>query len=119
MNKLHTAIEKRAIDEMKHAEMLIERILFLEGDPVVSELKKICIGPKVDVQLGNDHEAEVGAIQTYNAAIRLADEKGDHGTFALLTSILKDEETHLDWLEAQLDQVSQMGIQNYLVLQAA
>ncbi|HVN55092.1 MAG TPA: bacterioferritin [Anaerolineaceae bacterium] len=115
--KLHDAVEKRAIDEMKHAEMLIDRILFLEGEPVVSDLKKMCIGPKVDIQLADDLESEIGAVKAYNDAIRLAGEKGDNGTRDLFISILKDEEAHLDWLETQLEEISQMGIQNYLVMQ--
>jgi bacterioferritin len=117
--KLHQAIEKRAIDEMKHAEMLIDRILFLEGAPVVNNLKKMVIGQKVEVQLKNDHESEIGAIQAYNAGIRLAAELGDYGSAELMKSILKDEEAHLDWLEAQQDQIDQMGIQNYLVEKVA
>jgi bacterioferritin len=116
-SKLHGAIEHRAIDEMKHAEMHIDRILFLEGIPVVSKLKKMAIGAKVEVQFANDHEAEDGAIKAYNEAIRLAVELGDNGTRQMLENILKDEETHIDWIEAQLDQISQMGIQNYLVEQ--
>jgi len=115
--KLHQSIEKRAIDEMKHAEKLIGRILFLEGMPVVSTLGKIHIGADVNAQLLNDHESEKGAIRDYNDDIKLAIEAGDHGTRELLESLLKDEETHIDWLEAQLDQIAQMGIQNYLVEQ--
>jgi len=115
--KLHKAVEKRAIDEMKHAESLIGRVLFLEGLPIVSRLKEINIGGKVEEQLKNDLASEAGAIQSYNQAIRLAVEAGDNGSRELLESILKDEENHLDWLEAQLDQVRQMGIQNYLAMQ--
>jgi bacterioferritin len=115
--KLHKATEKRAIDEMKHAEKLIARLLFLEGVPIVSNLNKITIGPDVQTQLKNDWNAEAGAIKAYNDAIRLAVEVGDNGTRELFESILKDEEDHIDWLEAQLDQIAQMGIQNYLVEQ--
>jgi bacterioferritin len=115
--KLHKATEKRAIDEMKHAEKLIARLLFLEGMPIVSNLNKITIGPDVQTQLKNDWNAEAGAIKAYNDAIRLAVEVGDNGTRELFESILKDEEDHIDWLEAQLDQIAQMGIQNYLVEQ--
>ena len=117
--KLHGMIRKRSIDEMKHAEMLIDRILFLEGAPVVNNLNKMVIGPKVEAQLKNDHEAEIEAIQAYNAGIRQTTEIGDNGSGELLKSILKDEEVHLDWLEAQLDQIDQMGIQNYLVEKVA
>jgi bacterioferritin len=115
--RLHEAIEKRAIDEMKHAEKLIARILFLDGKPTVSKLKEIHIGAEVEVQLRNDLAAELGAVEAYNAAILLATGSGDNGTRTLLESILTDEEDHIDWLEAQLDQIAQMGIQQYLVEQ--
>ena len=114
---LHEAIQKRAIDEMKHAEKLIGRILFLEGRPTVSKLNKISIGPDVEKMHKNDHEAEETAIKDYNADIELCVELHDNGTRELFESILKDEEAHIDWLEAQLDQIDQMGIQNYLVEQ--
>ena len=116
---LHKAIEKRAIDEMKHAEKLIGRILFLEGKPVVSELNQIHIGETVDAQLQNDLEAEAGAIKSYNEAIRLCLELGDGGSRELIEANLHDEENHLDWLEAQLDQINQMGLQNYLQVQVS
>jgi bacterioferritin len=115
--RLHEVTEKRAITEMRHAEKLIARLLFLEGRPVVSQLNKISIGGKVEEQLKFDLAAEEGAVKAYNAGIHLAVEVGDNGTRELLESILKDEEEHLDWLEAQLDQIQQMGIQNYLVEQ--
>ena len=115
--RLHGAIEKRAIDEMKHAEKLIDRILFLEGNPMVSNLNKISIGSDVETQHKNDWAAEEGAVKAYNEDIRLATKVGDNGTRELLEAILKDEEAHIDWLEAQLDQIAQMGIRNYLVEQ--
>jgi bacterioferritin len=115
--KLHGKIEKRAIDEMKHAEKLIARIIFLEGLPKVSTLNKINIGADILAQFKNDHAAEAGAIKMYNAAIKEAVALGDNGTRELLESILKDEEDHIDWLEAQMDQITQMGTQNYLVEQ--
>jgi bacterioferritin len=115
--RLHKADEKRAIDEMKHAEKLIARILFLEGRPVVSNLKKISIGAEVEAQHKNDWNAENDAIKSYNDGIRLAVEVGDNGTRKLLESILKEEEDHIDWLEAQLDQIKHMGVQSYLVEQ--
>jgi bacterioferritin len=115
--KLHKAMEKRAIDEMKHAESLIGRILFLEGMPIVSKLSKIDIGAEVEAQHKKDLAAEEGAIRDYNADIRTTSDAGDNGTKTLLESILKDEEAHLDWIEAQLDQIRQIGIQNYLVEQ--
>ena len=115
--KLHDAAEKRAIDEMKHAEKLIDRILFLEGVPVVSNLNPMHIGAAVPAQHQNDHTAEEGAIREYNLGIRLAVEVGDNGSRELFASILQDEEAHIDFLEAQLDQISQVSIQNYLVEQ--
>ena len=116
-DKLHKAAEARAITEMKHAEKLIGRILFLEGLPIVSKLNDIHIGADVPKQLKNDWEAEKTAITAYNAAVRQAVELGDNGSRALLESILQDEENHIDWLEAQLDQIEQMGYQNYLTEQ--
>jgi bacterioferritin len=115
--KLHKAFEKRAIDEMKHAERLIARILFLEGTPIVSKLNKVNIGAEVEIQHANDLKSEQGAIQAYNESINLAVQVGDNGTRELLEQTLKDEEAHIDWIEAQLDQIRQMGIQNYLVEQ--
>lgn len=115
--KLAKAVEERAIGEMKHAEKLIARLLFLEGIPIVSSLKKIHIGENVEAQLNNDLAAEVDAVKAYNAGIQLAVEVGDNGSRELLESILKDEEDHADWLEAQLDQIKQMGIQIYLTEQ--
>lgn len=117
--KLHDVIEKRAIDEMKHAEKHISRILYLEGKPVVSELKKINIGDAVDIQLANDLDSEVGAVKAYNAAIKQANDAGDQGTSDMLKMILLDEESHIDWLEAQLDQIKQMGLATYLSSQTA
>jgi bacterioferritin len=116
-HELAEKIEKRAIDEMKHAEKHIGRILFLEGIPIVSNLNKMSIGPDVTAMLKNDHNAEAGAVKAYNDAIKLAAELGDNGTREMLEDILGDEEAHIDWIEAQLDQIAQMGIQNYLVEQ--
>lgn len=115
--RLHDSVEKRAIDEMKHGEMLIERILFLEGVPIVSNLNQLHIGDTVEKQYKNDWQAEIEAIDAYNAGIKLTCSLSDHGTEQLFKSILKDEEDHLDWLEAQQDQIKQVGIQNYLAAQ--
>jgi bacterioferritin len=111
---LHEVIEKRAIQEMKHAEKLIERILFLEGMPIVSKLNDIHIGSTVEKQLNNDSIAEQEAIKLYNESVALTTKLGDNGTKILVESILTDEEEHLDWIEEQLDQIDQMGLQNYL-----
>jgi len=113
--ELHKKIEKRAVDEMKHAEKHIGRIIFLEGMPVVSKLNDLRVGADVEAQLKNDSASEITAIKAYNTAIKEAAELHDNGTREMLESILKDEEEHLDWLEAQLDQIKQMGIQNYLL----
>lgn len=115
--KLHKAIEERAITEMKHAEKLIARILFLDGAPTVSKLNKINIGATIEAQFDNDLAAELIAVKGYNEGIRLAYDLGDNGSRDLMDSILHDEEEHVDWLEAQIGQVKQMGIQSYLVEQ--
>ncbi len=114
---LAEAVEKRAIVEMRHAEKHISRILFLEGRPVVSNLNKINIGAAVDEMHKNDWKAEATAIKAYNDGIRVAVEVGDNGTREMLDAILKDEEDHIDWIEAQLSQIDQMGLQTYLVEQ--
>jgi bacterioferritin len=115
--KIHKAVEKRAIAEMKHAEKLIERILFLEGMPGMDKLKKMFIGKDVKAQFQNDLSAEIGAVKAYNDGIQKAVEADDNGTRALLEAILSDEEEHLDWLEMQLDLIKQVGIENYLATQ--
>lgn len=99
---------------MKHAEKFIQRILFLEGTPILDKLNRLHIGAKVPDQLENDRIAEVEAIQAYNRAIRTVIEAADNGTRELLEANLKDEEEHLDWIEAQQDQVAQMGLPAYL-----
>jgi bacterioferritin len=115
--KLHEVTEKRAIGEMKHAEKLIARLLFLEARPVVHKLNPMAIGATVEEQLKNDLAAESGAIKAYNEGIRICLEVGDSGSRELIEDNLEDEEAHLDWLEAQLDQISHMGLQNYLLAQ--
>jgi bacterioferritin len=115
--KLHETIEKRAIQEMKHAESLIGRILFLEGIPVVSELKKIFIGAEVPKMLEFDRKAEFEAIKAYNAAIKLAGEVGDFATRELLEKILQDEDKHIDEIEELMDQVKQMTLPIFLTTQ--
>jgi bacterioferritin len=116
-HRLHEVVEKRAIEEMKHAEKLIGRILFLEGRPIVNNLTKIHIGSDVEKQLKSDWTAENDAIKAYNDDVRLTSELADSGTRELLESIIKDEENHIDFIETQLGQIQQMGIQNYLVEQ--
>jgi bacterioferritin len=116
-DRLHESIEKRAIQEMKHAEKLIARILFLEGTPTVSKLNAVHIGDDVSKQLQSDLAAENQAVRNYNEAIHLANKVGDAATKMLLEGILGDEDAHVDWLEEQIDQVGQMGIGIYLSTQ--
>jgi len=116
-NKLGKMIEKRAVTEMKHAEKLIGRIIFLEGIPIVDKLSPIHIGSDVPKQFDNDLAAEMGAIKSYNAAIKLAQEVGDNATKEILDSILNDEDAHVDEIETQQDQVKQMGLAQYLINQ--
>lgn len=116
-SKLHETIEKRAIQEMRHAESLIGRILFLEGIPVVSELKKMFIGDEVPKMLEFDHKAEFEAIKAYNEAIKLAGEVGDFATRELLEKILQDEDKHIDEIEELMDQVKQMTLPIFLTTQ--
>ncbi len=112
--KLHDHFEQRAIQEMKHAEMLIERILFLEGTPVVSELKHIAIGEKIPAQLENDRKAELAAIDAYNDAIEIALEVRDYATKDVLEKILMDEDRHLDEIEELEDQIEHMSLPIFL-----
>jgi bacterioferritin len=115
--KLGKMIEKRAITEMKHAEKLIGRILFLEGIPIVDKLSPIHIGSEVPKMFDNDHAAEIGAVKAYNAAIKLAVEVSDNATKEILDSILSDEDAHVDEIEAQQDQIKQMSLPQYLSIQ--
>ena len=117
-SKLHQAIRKQAMDEMHHAEWLIERIIFLDGTPTVSKLNNIKIGKTVSEMINNDNNDEKDAVRTYNDSIKLAREADDQGTVDLLTKILKMEEGHVDWAEIQQAQIKQMGIENYLTNQA-
>ena len=109
--------KKESIDEMKHAEALIERLLFLEGTPVMSELFPLCIGANVRAQLENDLALELQAVPRLNRAIQAAVEAGDNGSRDLFEKILTDEEGHVDWLEAQLHVIQEIGLQNYLAEQ--
>jgi bacterioferritin len=118
-DKLHKAIEHQAIDEMHHAEWLIQRIIFLDGTPIVSKLNPMKIGKTVPEMIGNDQDDEVGAVKAYNESIKLADEVKDKGTSDLLTKILKMEEGHVDWAEVQRAQIAQMGLENYLAAQTS
>jgi bacterioferritin len=116
--KLKKLVGGRAITEMKHAERLIERILFLEGTPIVSALNQIHIGADIPKQFANDLAAEMSAVKNYNSAIKVAVDVADNATKEMLDGILKDEDAHVNEIEEKLDQISQMGIQNFLATQA-
>lgn len=116
-SKLHHSFERRSIDEMKHAEKLIGRILFLGGTPIVSNLNNIHIGNEVPKQIENDRVAEVGAIKAYNDAIALAGEVRDYATRDILMQILNDEDRHMDEIEELQDQIEQMTLPIFLTTQ--
>ncbi len=115
--RLHKHFQQRAITEMKHAEKLIARIIFLEGIPIVSKLKEMHIGKEIPKMLSNDHDAEEGAIKAYNEAIILAGEVGDFATREILEEILKDEDQHIDEIEELQDQISHMTLPIFLTTQ--
>jgi len=115
--KLHDGFEKRAIQEIKHAEKLIGRILFLGGKPIVDKISNINIGEDVPKQIEFDLAAEESAIKAYNEAIVLAGAVGDHATREMLIEILNDEDRHMDELEEVLDQIEQMTLPIFLSTQ--
>jgi bacterioferritin len=112
--KLADYTRKESIDEMKHAEKLMERILYLDGTPNMSDYFKINIGPNVEQQFKNDLQVEYDAVKRLNDGINICNSVNDGGSRELVEHILQDEEEHIDWLEAQLHAISEMGIQNYL-----
>ena len=116
-HRLAQHIRKESIDEMKHADELIERILYLEGVPNVQRLNKVNVGENVPEQLRLDLELEREALARLNDAIKLSRDLGDHGSEELLRKILVSEEEHVDWLEAQLSQINELGAANYLAQQ--
>jgi bacterioferritin len=113
-DKLGSFIKKQSIDEMKHAETLIERILFLDGSPNLTELLKLSIGANVKEQIENDLKLEINAVAMYNKSVQIAREEGDNASRELFERLLKDEESHVDWLEAQLHQINELGYERYL-----
>jgi bacterioferritin len=115
--RLYEHIRKESIDEMKHADQLIERVLFLEGLPNVQRLGKINIGQTVVEQLKNDLAVEMEAVPRLNKAITECRTIGDNGTVELLEDILVSEEEHVDWLESQIELMKQLGETNYLTQQ--
>ncbi|HMD86463.1 MAG TPA: bacterioferritin [Terriglobia bacterium] len=113
-NKLAGATTKRAIEEMKHAERLISRMLFLEGEPDVQTLPKIHIGKEVEEQFAIGLKDETGAIAKYNAGAAICTKAGDNASAELLKGNLGDEERHADYLDTQLSLIKQLGLANYL-----
>ncbi len=116
-HRLSGLTKKQSMGEMKHAEQLIERILFLEGMPKLDEIGKLRIGRDVKQQLQNDLALEKGAVGDYNRAIETCRKASDNATADFLKDILKDEEEHVDFLETQLGLIDQLGYENYLVEQ--
>ena len=113
-SKLGDFIKKQSIDEMKHAEVLIERILFLDGIPTMTEAIQLNVGQNVREQLQADLKLEIGAVAQYNNAVKIARDEGDNASRELFERLLKDEEKHVDWLEAQVYQIKEIGYERYL-----
>jgi bacterioferritin len=112
--RLHKVVRERAITEMKHAEKLIERILFLDATPNMTELMQLSVGSNVREQLQSDLNLEIQAVGAYNRYIQIAREEGDNASRELFEQLLADEEEHVDWLEAQLHQIQELGYERYL-----
>ncbi|HTR66485.1 MAG TPA: bacterioferritin [Terriglobales bacterium] len=115
--KLGKLARKESIEEMQHAEILMERILYLDGTPNMSDYFKINIGQNVKAQLTNDLNLEYDAVKRLNSGIETCVKVGDNGSRELLSKILSDEEHHIDWLEGQLNVIKEIGIENYLAQQ--
>ena len=115
--RLSEYIKKQSIGEMKHAEALLERILFLDGVPTMQPLS-LTVGGDVREMLQSDLDLEINAVAMYNKAVKIALENADNGSRDLLVELLKDEEEHVDWLEAQLHQIKEIGYERYLIMQA-
>lgn len=114
--RLSEYIKKQSIGEMKHAEALIERVLFLDGTPSMKPLD-LTIGKNVQEMLQSDLDLELSAVKQYNAAIQVAVAEKDNGSRDLFVALLKDEEDHVDWLEAQMHQIKELGYERYLTMQ--
>lgn len=114
--RLSEYIKMQSIGEMKHAEALMERILFLDGTPSMEPLD-LTIGRNVQEMLQSDLDLELGAVKDYNAAIQIAVAEHDNGSRDLFVQLLKDEEGHVDWLEAQMHQIKELGYERYLTMQ--
>jgi bacterioferritin len=114
--RLSEYIKMQSIGEMKHAEALMERILFLDGSPTMKPLE-LTVGKNVQEMLQSDLDLEIGAVKEYNAAILVAVAEKDNGSRDLFVQLLKDEESHVDWLEAQMHQIKELGYERYLTMQ--
>ena len=114
--KLSEYIKKQSIGEMKHAEALMERILFLDGTPSMKPLE-LTVGKNVQEMIQSDLDLELAAVKAYNAAIQVAVAEKDNGSRDLFVTLLKDEEDHVDWLEAQIHQIKELGYERYLSMQ--
>ena len=117
LERLAEKVRDESIDEMKDADKIIERILFLEGVPNLQRLNSVRVGETVPEQLDLDLDLERAAVERYNRAVKLARDAGDNGTAELLEDLLVGEEHHADWLESQLHLISAVGLQNYLAQQ--
>jgi len=117
VTKLGAREYEESIGEMKHADELIERVLFLEGVPNMQRLAKVKVGERVAEQLKLDLDLEIDAVAKLNKAIALCGEVGDNGSRELLEDVLESEEEHVNWLEAQLELIQQVGEENYLAQQ--
>jgi bacterioferritin len=115
-HKLGAFVKKQSIDEMKHAEKLMERLLFLDTTPKMAYLP-LKVGQTVKAQLEEDLKLELNAVAMYNKAVQVAREHADDASADLFRTLLKDEEAHVDWLEAQMHQIKEMGYERYLTLQ--
>lgn len=115
-HRLGAFLKKQSIDEMKHAEKLIERLLFLDATPKMDYLD-LNIGPNVKAQLEADRKLEEKAVVMYNKAIQISREQGDDQSRAIFSELLADEERHIDWVDTQLHQIKEMGYEQYLSLQ--
>jgi bacterioferritin len=114
--RLSEYIKRQSIGEMKHAEVLMERILFLDGTPSMQPLV-LKVGSSVKDMIQSDLALEVAAVKQYNDAVHIATAEGDNGSRDLLVQLLKDEESHVDWLEAQVHQIKELGYERYLTQQ--
>ncbi len=113
-DKLGDFIKKESIEEMKHAEALIERLLFLDATPTLTGPTKLNVGKNVREQLHSDLQLEIDACAMYNRHVETARTAGDNASRELFEKLLKDEEGHVDWLEAQLHQIEEIGYERYL-----